>query len=98
MSRTASASQYAALGADDHFDLVEDLAPHGYTPKLRRTIFTWFNTHLKNDPTPVTDDITDFVEPEENLLVFGGTLPKARQDAAASTSCSCKGPSSRHRR
>jgi hypothetical protein len=68
--------QYAALGADDHFDLVEDLAPHGYTPKLRRAIFTWFNTHLKNDPAPVKDDITDYVEPEENLLVFGGTLPK----------------------
>ena len=68
--------QYAALGAGSHFDLVEDLTPHGYTPKLRRAIFTWFNTHLKNDPTPVTDDVTDFVEPEENLLVFGGKLPE----------------------
>jgi dienelactone hydrolase len=68
--------QYAALGADRHFDLVEDLTPHGYTPKLRQAIFTWFNTHLKDDPTPVTDDVTDFVEPEENLLVFGGKLPE----------------------
>jgi hypothetical protein len=67
--------QYAALGASNHFDLVEDLSPHGYTPKLRRAIFTWFNTHLKDDPRPVTDDVTDFVEPEENLLVFGGKLP-----------------------
>jgi hypothetical protein len=67
--------QYAALGAGDKFDLVEDLAPHGYTPKLRQAIFTFFNTHLKNDPTPVRDDITDFVEPEENLLVFGGNKP-----------------------
>jgi dienelactone hydrolase len=71
--------QYAALGADNHFDLVEDLTPHGYTPKLRRAIFTWFNTHLKGDPTPVTDDVTDFVEPEENLLVFGGRLPENDQ-------------------
>ena len=71
--------QYAALEADEHFDLVEDLTPHGYTPKLRQAIFTWFNTHLKGDPTPVTDDVTDFVEPEENLLVFGGKLPE--QDA-----------------
>jgi hypothetical protein len=71
--------QYAALGAASQFDLVEDLSPHGYTPKLRRAIFTWFNTHLKNDPTPVTDDVTDFLEPEENLLVFGGALPQ--QDA-----------------
>ncbi len=68
--------QYAELGASSHFDLVEDLTPHGYTPKLRRAIFTWFNTHLKNDPTPVEDDVTDFVEPEENLLVFGGKLPE----------------------
>ncbi len=68
--------QYAALEAGSQFDLVEDMTPHGYTPKLRRAIFTWFNTHLKNDPTPVTDDITDFVEPEENLLVFGGKLPE----------------------
>ena len=67
--------QYAELGAGENFRLVEDLAPHGYTPKLRRAIFTWFNTHLKGDPTPVSDDITDFVEPEENLLVFGGKLP-----------------------
>ena len=68
--------QYAELEAANKFDLVEDLTPHGYTPKLRRAIFTWFNTHLKNDPTPVTDDITDFVEPEENLLVFDGKLPE----------------------
>lgn len=67
--------QYAELGASDRFDLVEDLAPHGYTPTLRKAIFTWFNKHLKDDPSPVTDDITDFVEPEENLLVFGGQLP-----------------------
>lgn len=68
--------QYAALGVPDQFDLVEDLSPHGYTPKLRQAIFTFFNTHLKGDPTPVTDDVTDVVEPEENLLVFGGHLPE----------------------
>lgn len=68
--------QYNALNAGDHFDLVEDETPHGYTPKLRKAIFTWFNTHLKNDSTPVKDDVTDFVEPTENLLVFGGKLPE----------------------
>lgn len=71
--------QYAALGAADNFDLVEDLAPHGYTPKLRRAIFTWFNKHLKGDPKSVEDDVTDFVEPEQNLLVFGGKLPENDQ-------------------
>lgn len=34
---------------------------------------------MKGDPTPVTDDVTDFVEPEENLLVFGGKLPENDQ-------------------
>lgn len=67
--------QYAALDAADKFDLVEDLTPHGYTPKLRQAIFTWFNKHLKGDARPVEDDVTDYVEPAENLLVFGGKLP-----------------------
>lgn len=71
--------QYAALEASDRFELAEDLTPHGYTPKLRKAIFTWFNTHLKGDPTPVEDDVTEFVEPEENLLVFGGKLPEDDQ-------------------
>lgn len=68
--------QYAAIGAAGRFDLVEDAAPHGYTPKLRQAVFTFFNTHLKDDPTPVRDDVTEHVEPEENLLVFGGSLPR----------------------
>lgn len=71
--------QYAALDAADHFELVEDLTPHGYTPRLRQAIFTWFNTHLKGDSTPVEDDVTEFVEPEENLLVFAGQLPENDQ-------------------
>jgi dienelactone hydrolase len=71
--------QYAALGVPDNFDLVEDLTPHGYTPKLRKAIFTWFNKHLKGDAAPVEDDVTEFVEPEENLLVFGGKLPEDDQ-------------------
>ncbi|MCA9132086.1 MAG: acetylxylan esterase, partial [Planctomycetales bacterium] len=70
------AGQYRALGVSENFDIVEDHTPHGYTPKLRLAIFTWFNTHLKNDPTPVTEDISQYVEPEENLLVFDGQLPQ----------------------
>lgn len=68
--------QYAALGVGERMELVEDLTPHGYTPKLRKAIFEWFNRHLKGDETPVEDDVTDFVEPEENLWVFGGKLPE----------------------
>lgn len=71
--------QYAALDASDRFDLVEDLTPHGYTPKLRQAIFTFFNTHLKDDATPVVDDVTSYVEADENLLVFAGKLPQPDQ-------------------
>ena len=66
---------YQALGVPEKVELVEDLSPHGYTPKLRKAIFEWFNRYLKGDSAPVEDDVTDFVEPEENLLVFGGRLP-----------------------
>ncbi len=68
-------NQYASLGVVERFELVEDLSPHGYTPKLRQAIFNWFNQHLKNETVPTTDDVTDFIEPTENLLVFGGVLP-----------------------
>ena len=71
--------QYAELGMAEHVKLVEDLTPHGYTPKLRKAIFEWFNLHLKNDARPVEDDVTDHVEPEKNLLVFNGHPP--RKDA-----------------
>lgn len=67
---------YEALGAAEMCRLVEDLSFHGYTPTLRKAIFAWFNRHLKGDDRPVIDDVTDFVEPEENLLVFGGKLPE----------------------
>ncbi len=67
---------YETLGAAEMCRLVEDLSFHGYTPMLRKAIFEWFNRHLKGDDTPVTDDVTDFEESEENLLVFGGRLPE----------------------
>jgi len=70
------AHQYAALGVLEKVKLVEDISPHGYTPKIRKAIFEWFNCHLKGDAAPVTDDVTDFVEPEENLLVFNGKPPE----------------------
>lgn len=68
--------QYAALGAAGKVRLVEDLTPHGYTRKIRQAVFTWFNQHLRNDPRPVTDDVTDYFEPEKNLLAFKGKPPR----------------------
>ncbi len=67
--------QYAALGAADQVELVEDLCPHGYTPRLRRAVLEWFNLHLKGRCEPAVGDVTDDVEPERNLLVFGGRPP-----------------------
>jgi dienelactone hydrolase len=69
-------AQYAALGAGERCALVEDVSPHGYTPRLRHAIFRWFHDHLKGDSGPISDDVTEVVEPEENLLVFGGNLPQ----------------------
>lgn len=67
--------QYEVLGAAACCELVEDTSPHGYTPKLRNAIFAWFNRYLKGSDAPVTDDVTEFVEPEANLLVFSGSPP-----------------------
>ena len=67
--------QYAALGAAEMIALVEDDTPHGYTPALRRAVFSWFDRHLAGRPEPVTDDVTDDVEPPEHLLVFAGKPP-----------------------
>ncbi len=69
------AKQYRELGAAECCELVEDVSPHGYTPKLRRAIFTWFERHLKGSTEPVDDDVTAGVEAEEDLLVFGGEPP-----------------------
>ena len=66
---------YAALGAPKNIALVEDKAPHSYTPKLRRAVMAWFNLHLKNDRRPVKDDLAGYIEPEKNLNVFRGKRP-----------------------
>ncbi|HUS81412.1 MAG TPA: alpha/beta hydrolase family protein, partial [Armatimonadota bacterium] len=66
---------YEMLGIGDRCMLLDEIVPHSYTPTSRKTIMRWFNRHLKGDDTPVTDDITDYQEPEENLLVFPGERP-----------------------
>ena len=67
---------YESLGVAEKCQLVEDLSFHGYTPMLRKAIFEWFNLHLKGETAPVEDDVTEFIEPAENLLVFCGKLPE----------------------
>jgi len=68
--------QYAELGVPGNIRLVEDKAPHSYTPRLRKAIMAWFNLHLKNDRRPVKDDLAAYVEPEKNLNVFRGKRPE----------------------
>lgn len=75
---------YHALGIGDRCELIDEIVHHSYTPTSRMAIMRWFNRHLKGDDSPVTDDIDDYQEPEENLLVFRGARPPdemARIDA-----------------
>ncbi|MDO9542272.1 MAG: acetylxylan esterase [Kiritimatiellia bacterium] len=68
--------QYAKLGMAENVRLVEDIAPHGYTEKIRKAIFEWFNLHLKGDARPIKDDVTGHIEPGKNLLVFNNKPPR----------------------
>ena len=66
---------YDEQGVPERCELIDEQVPHSYTPRSRKAILAWFNKYLKGDETPVTDDVTDYVEPEQNLLVFGGEPP-----------------------
>ncbi len=66
---------YSMLGIGGQCELLDEIIHHSYTPTSRQTIMRWFNRHLKGDDSSVTDDITDYFEPEENLLVFPGDRP-----------------------
>ncbi|MFW6154348.1 MAG: alpha/beta hydrolase family protein [Planctomycetota bacterium] len=67
---------YRLLDAPEQLALVEDNGPHGYTPKTRLGIFSWFDRHLKGAADPATDDIDGDDEPHETLWVFpGGKAP-----------------------
>ncbi|NLF33116.1 MAG: acetylxylan esterase [Planctomycetes bacterium] len=67
---------YRLLEAPERLALVEDSCPHGYTPKTRLGIFSWFDRHLKGAAGPATEDLDDANEPHEQLWVFpGGKAP-----------------------
>ncbi len=67
--------QYAALGAPDKVRLVEEAAPHGYTPRLSRAIYAWFNRHLRGDPGPAEGEDTAPDESPSTLRAFPGRRP-----------------------
>lgn len=52
---------YSLYGAGDAVDSVVSVGGHDYREDLRKAIYRFINTHLKNDPREVTDSEADLV-------------------------------------
>lgn len=70
---------YSLYGAGDQFETVVSIGGHAYREDIRRATYRFLNTHLKGDPSPVTDSEQDLVIkgetdshpiPTERLRVF----------------------------
>ncbi|MBI4661199.1 MAG: prolyl oligopeptidase family serine peptidase [Verrucomicrobia bacterium] len=71
---------YSLFGAGDLVDSLVSIGGHDYRQDIRQAAFRFINTHLKHDPTPVTDSEIDLVVdsrtnpqhpiPPEKLRVF----------------------------
>lgn len=57
---------YALFGAGDRVDAVVSAGGHAYRQDLRQAAYRFINTHLKNDPRPVTDSEVDLVTGERD--------------------------------
>ena len=53
---------YSLFGASDLVDAVVSIGDHAYRKDIRQAAFRFINTHLKNNPAPVTDSEVDLVE------------------------------------
>ena len=53
---------YALHGAGDLFDVQVSRGDHAYRADIRAGAYRFLNTHLKDDPRPVTDGEVDLVE------------------------------------
>ena len=53
---------YSLFGAGDRVDSFVSIGGHDYRKDIRQGVFRFLNTHLKNDPRPVTDTEVDLVE------------------------------------
>lgn len=58
---------YALHGAGDRFDAQVSRGGHAYRADIRAGAYRFLNTHLKDDPRPVTDDEIDLVS-EDGLV------------------------------
>ena len=71
---------YSLYGASDQVETVVSIGGHAYREDIRKATFRYMNSHLKNDPSPVTDSEVDLVTgprgqevhpiPPEELRVF----------------------------
>ena len=68
---------YRLYGCEEKIELAEAVTPHGYSPKLRRAVFTWFEKNLKGSDKPVTDDIAETPLKDEDLAVYTDLKPPA---------------------
>jgi dienelactone hydrolase len=52
---------YSLYGAGDGVDAFVSIGGHAYRKDIRQAAYRFINTHLKNDPRPVTDSEVDIV-------------------------------------
>ena len=52
---------YRLFGASDKVDAVVSVGGHAYRADIRRSVYEFFNRHLKRDANPVEDSETDLV-------------------------------------
>jgi dienelactone hydrolase len=79
---------YSLFGAGDGVDAVVSMGGHAYRQDIRQAAYRFINTHLKDDPNPITDSEVDLSNetrpnpphpiPPERLRVFptDADLPK----------------------
>jgi len=68
---------YILYGCEDKVGLTEAVTQHGYSPKMRLAVFNWFEKHLKGSDIPMTDDIAEIPEKDEDLAVYKDMKPPA---------------------
>ena len=57
---------YSLYGASDQVDAVVSIGGHAYREDIRKAVYRFINTHLKNDPAEVTDSEVDLVTESQN--------------------------------
>lgn len=59
---------YSLFGASHLVDSVVSIGGHDYRKDIRQAVYGFINTHLKNDPSPVSDSEVDLVTgPRESI-------------------------------